>query len=52
MDCIDDSNKKPQTEEGIEELKWMSPKEVHHALKDTYLSIGHVFNNYYKMEES
>lgn len=49
MDCIDDSKKKPQLEEDIEELKWMTLKEVHHALQNSYRSITHVFNKYYNM---
>lgn len=51
MDCIDDSQKKPQIEEDIEALKWMSPKEVHHALQDSYRSIDHVFSKYYDMKK-
>jgi ADP-ribose pyrophosphatase YjhB (NUDIX family) len=46
MDCIDDKKMQPQIEEDIEEVKWMSPKEVYHALKDSYHSIGHVFRKY------
>ena len=51
MDCIDDSAKMPQTEEFIEDVKWLKPKEVHHALQDSYQSIRHVFKKYYKMME-
>lgn len=39
MDCIDDSNKKPQIEEDIEELKWMTLKEAHHALQNSWKSV-------------
>ena len=48
MDCIDDKGMQPQTEENIEEVKWMNPKEVYHALKDSYQSINHVFRKYNK----
>ena len=42
MECTDDSNLKPQTEEGIEDLKWLTTKEVKHALKNSYNSITHL----------
>ncbi|MDH5366748.1 MAG: NUDIX domain-containing protein [Cyclobacteriaceae bacterium] len=51
MDCIDDSQKKPQIEEDIEELKWMTSKEIHHALQNSYRSINHVFNRLYEMKK-
>ncbi|MDH5368328.1 MAG: NUDIX domain-containing protein [Cyclobacteriaceae bacterium] len=51
MDCVDDSQKTPQLEEDIEELKWMSPKEIHHALQNSYQSIRYVFNKYYALKK-
>ncbi len=51
MDCIDDSKIKPQLEEDIEELRWMSQKEVFHALQNSYRSIRFVFEEYYKKKE-
>lgn len=48
MDCIDDSTLKPQTEENIEEVRWMTPGEVHAALYNSYPSIRQVFRKYYK----
>lgn len=47
MDCIDDSKMKPATAEDIEELRWMTRKEVYHALEHSYRSISHVFERYY-----
>jgi ADP-ribose pyrophosphatase YjhB (NUDIX family) len=51
MECIDDSKIKPQLEEDIEELRWMSQKEVFHALQNSYRSIRFVFEEYYKKKE-
>jgi len=39
MLCTDDRKLKPQTEEGITEVKWMNAGEVEEALKNTYHSI-------------
>lgn len=49
MDIIDDAKMKPATEEDIEELRWMNPKEVYHALQHSYKSIQYVFEEYYKL---
>ena len=51
MDCVDDSKRRPQKEEDIEELKWMNPKAAHHALQNSYQSIAHVFNQYYSSQD-
>ena len=48
MDCLDDAKMKPALEEDIEELRWMTRKEVYHALEHSYKSISHVFEQYYK----
>lgn len=48
MDCTDDSKMKPQVEEDIEDVRWMTRKEVYHALEHSYKSISHVFEQYYK----
>jgi 8-oxo-(d)GTP phosphatase len=50
MDLIDDSRSKPSLEEDIEELRWMTEKEVYHALENSYKSIRFVFEEYYKKE--
>jgi 8-oxo-(d)GTP phosphatase len=47
MDLVDDSKMKPSIEEDIEEVRWMSPKEVYHALEHSYESISYVFEQYY-----
>jgi 8-oxo-(d)GTP phosphatase len=47
MDCTDDSKMKPEVTEDIEEIRWMSPKEVYHALEHSYKSISYVFETYY-----
>ena len=51
MDSTDDSRMKPAYEEDIEEARWMSPKEVYHALEHSYKSIHYVFEQYYEKLE-
>jgi len=51
MDLTDDSKSKPSLEEDIEELRWMTRKEVYHALENSYKSIRFVFEEYYKITE-
>ena len=52
MELIDDSKMKPQLTEDIEETRWMSQKEVYHALEHSYKSIHYVFERYYQMNDS
>lgn len=42
MSCLDDSEMRPQVEEGIELVKWMNKKEMEVALINAYRSIRHV----------
>lgn len=51
MDGVDDAKMKPALEEDIEDLRWMTRKEVYHALEHSYKSISHVFERYYKKIE-
>lgn len=51
MDSVDDTKMKPAREEDIEEIRWMTRKEVYHALEHSYKSISHVFEEYYKKIE-
>jgi ADP-ribose pyrophosphatase YjhB (NUDIX family) len=51
MDLVDDSKARPATEEDIEELRWMTEKEVYHALENSYRSIRFVFEEYYSKSE-
>lgn len=51
MDCTDDSKMKPASAEDIEEIRWMNPKEVYHALEHSYKSISYVFERYYNTQE-
>ena len=48
MQLVDDSKMKPATEEDIEEIRWMTRKEVYHALENSYNSIRFVFKRYYE----
>lgn len=49
MDVMDDSKMKPSLEEDIEELRWMNPKEIYHALQHSYKSIHYVFEEYHQL---
>ena len=51
MDLVDDSRSRPSIEEDIEELRWMTQKEVYHALENSYRSIQFVFEQYYQKEK-
>ena len=46
MKCIDDTLMKPQAEEYIEEVRWMSPQEALAKLEDSYASIALVMRHY------
>ncbi|GAA4355006.1 hypothetical protein GCM10023185_17450 [Hymenobacter saemangeumensis] len=46
MKCIDDNLMKPQAEEYIEEVRWMSPQEALAKLEDSYASIALVMRHY------
>jgi len=39
MDCLDDSEMKPQVEEDIEQILWMNKEELKEAQKNTYKTI-------------
>lgn len=52
MDCLDDSKMQPQVEEDIDEVKWMSTKEVDVALYNAYRSIEHVYKKYKRSKKS
>lgn len=51
MEALDDSKMRPETGEDIEELRWMTKKEVYHALSNSYKSIQFVFSAFYEMED-
>ncbi len=51
MDVVDDSKMRPDPSEDIEETRWMSRKEIYHALEHSYKSISYVFEQYYEMME-
>lgn len=44
MSCADDSKLVPQTEEGITDVKWLSPKKLKQVYANTYGSIKEVMN--------
>lgn len=51
MNVVDDAKMKPCLAEDIEELRWMTQKEVYHALENSYKSIQFVFEEYYRKVE-
>ena len=46
MDCTDDSLMKPQAEEFIEEVRWMTPEEAMEVLPKAYTSIAFIVREY------
>jgi ADP-ribose pyrophosphatase YjhB (NUDIX family) len=50
MHCTDDSNMRPQLEEFIEDVKWMKKEDILKSLKNSYLSIEQVFEDFYSEE--
>ena len=46
MTCLDDSVMRPQTEEYIEEVRWMSPQDALTRLEESYASIALVVRHY------
>ena len=52
MELVDDSRMKASTEEDIEDVRWMTQKEVYHALENSYNSIRFVFEEYYRKTEA
>ena len=52
MELVDDSHMKPDPAEDIEDVRWMTQKEVYHALENSYRSIRFVFEEYYRKTEA
>jgi ADP-ribose pyrophosphatase YjhB (NUDIX family) len=52
MACINDSKMKPQTEESIDDIRWMTAEQVQESLKTSYKSIEYVFEKYQKLKET
>jgi 8-oxo-(d)GTP phosphatase len=50
MEIQDDAKMKPQLNEDIEDVRWMSQKEVYHALEHSYKSINYVFERFYEKD--
>ena len=51
MDVQNDAKMRPEVNEDIEELRWMTRKEAYHALENSYKSIRFVFEEYYRKQE-
>ena len=52
MESVNDAKMRPEINEDIEELRWMSRKEVYHALENSYRSIRFVFEEYYRKTDT
>jgi ADP-ribose pyrophosphatase YjhB (NUDIX family) len=48
MQCVDDQHMRPQLEENIEEVRWMTKEEALVALDNSYKSIEKVLQDFYK----
>lgn len=51
MEILDDSAMRPQLEEDIEEVRWMTFAEAKQALYNSYFSIRYVFRAYQRKQE-
>ncbi|MAJ51533.1 MAG: hypothetical protein CMB82_07965 [Flammeovirgaceae bacterium] len=49
MECLDDLQMRPQIEEGIDDVKWMSLSQVRASLYDSYRTIRVVMQEYHKL---
>lgn len=49
MECIDDSEMKPQKEEGITDVRWMGGRDSQVAMVNSFRSIRHVIKRYYSL---
>ena len=49
MECVDDSAMKPQLDEGITDIKWMTKEESLEAVQDSFASIKQLLKKYYKL---
>lgn len=52
MNCTDDSLMKPQAEEFIEEVRWMTPEEVLEVLPNAYTSIAFIVQHYLQSQKT
>lgn len=52
MSCIDDSQMKPQAEEDIEQLIWVSHTQAEVLLTNSYESVRYVFEQFYQHQKS
>ena len=49
MECIDDSEMKPQLEESITDVRWMGERDTQQAMVNSFRSIRHVIKKYYSL---
>src|SRR5690606_10062705 len=52
MESVNDSAMKPQTEEGIEDIQWLSHQEAKTALVNSYPSMRYLYKKFLKMVPS
>lgn len=49
MECVDDEHMKPQKEEGIEEVKWLTHHEAKIALVNSYPSMRYLYKKFLRL---
>lgn len=49
MECLDDSQMKPQIAEGITDVQWMDEKGTRQAMVNSFRSIRHVIKTYHRL---
>jgi len=49
MACLDDGQMKPQTGEGIDDVRWMDVRNTREALYNSYRTVRYVMQEYYKL---
>ena len=49
MECVDDKSMKPQAEEGIDDIQWLTHQEAKTALVNSYPSIRYLYKKFLKM---
>lgn len=51
MDCLDDSQMKPQLEEDITDIAWFTPQAAKQVLENSYASIREVFKTFEELQK-
>ena len=52
MKCLDDKNMEPQAAESIDQVSWMTDKQVDNAIKNSFKSIKYVLKNHKQLQKA